>query len=176
LRDEDRWALAAKVVVEHDMDLSVRMGYATSPLGEALRQAGDRALDWPELIRWTGEDAPHLLAALGAPEDTFENATMAIGAKVFVELSNGATAVETCEASVGSAGPATRRQHGAIVRQKFLSVGRPEHVLADLERVECLTPNQVVRTLARAVHVRQVDLPYPLPLRELLVRAFGHSE
>ncbi len=31
LRDKDRWALADKVTVEHDMDLSLRMAHATSP-------------------------------------------------------------------------------------------------------------------------------------------------
>ncbi|WP_182909773.1 MmgE/PrpD family protein [Microbispora sp. H13382] len=151
LADPERWALAEKVVVEHDMDLSIRMAQATSPLGESLRRAGDRALDWPEFVRWTGDAAPGLLAALGGPEETFEQATMAIGARVTVELADGASAAESRDAFTGSAGPATRRDHGAIVGRKFLSTGGPRDVLAELERLDALGPDQVVAVLARAL-------------------------
>ncbi|MEU7889953.1 MmgE/PrpD family protein [Microbispora bryophytorum] len=157
LADPERWALAEKVVVEHDMDLSIRMAQATSPLGESLRRAGDRALDWPEFVRWTGDAAPALLAALGGPEETFEQATMAIGARVAVELADGTAAAESRDAFVGSAGPETRRDHGAIVARKFLSTGGPRDVLAELEHLDALGPEQVVAVLARAVE----DLPEP---------------
>lgn len=150
LADEARWVLAAKVSVKHDMAVSIRMAQATSPLGQALRQAGERALDWPELIKWTGDHAPQMLALLGAPEQTFENATMAIGARVTLELSDGTTATEACDSPVGSAGPATRRDHRAIVRRKFLATAGSEEALDQLERVEQLGADDVARTLARA--------------------------
>lgn len=151
LADPARWALAGKVTVEHDWQLSLRMAAATSPLGAALRQAGPRALDWPELRTWAGDDAAGLLAGLGAPEDTFENATMAIGARVEVELADGTVLAEAADAAVGSAGSATRREHRALVREKFLAAGGPAGVLADLERLDTLDAAATARTLAAAV-------------------------
>lgn len=149
--DAARWALADKVTVEHDMELSLRMAQATSPLGEALRQAGERALDWPEFTTWTGADGPAILAALGEPAETFEDATMAIGARVGIELSDGRTVVEECPAFTGSAGPATRRDHPTLVRAKFRAVGGPADVLADLERIDLLDAPRTARTLGRAM-------------------------
>ncbi|WP_316525474.1 MmgE/PrpD family protein [Kitasatospora brasiliensis] len=151
LSDQERWSLADKVTVEHDMRLSERMAQATSPLGEALRQAGDRALDWPEFIAWGGEDAPRLLAGLGAPEETFENATMAIGARVELELADGTTLTEDCEAFTGSAGVGTRQDHRSLVRQKFLDNGGSTEVLAELEAIDTLDPARTASALARAV-------------------------
>ncbi|WP_434599893.1 MmgE/PrpD family protein [Streptomyces sp. A5-4] len=151
--DEARWALADRVTVEHDMRLSERMVQATSPLGEALRQAGDRALDWPELIAWGGEDVPRILAGLGPQEETLENATMAIGARVDIELADGTALTEECETFTGSAGPATRRDHRSIVGEKFRSVGGADEVLCDLEAIDLLDPSQTARALSRAVRV-----------------------
>ncbi|MDQ3405919.1 MAG: MmgE/PrpD family protein, partial [Actinomycetota bacterium] len=142
LTEQARWSLAAKVTVEQDRRLSERMAMATSPLGEALRQAGDRALNWPELMAWGGAGVPRLLAELGSPEDTFENATMAIGARVELELSDGTTVTEAAAASIGSAGPATRRDHRAIVGEKFLATGGSPEVLSELERIDLLDPVQ----------------------------------
>lgn len=153
LTDEARWALAAKVRVEHDWQFSERMVQATSPLGESLRQAGERALQWPEFLAWGGEDAPRLLAGLGASEDTFENATMAIGARVDIELLDGTVVTEVCEAPIGSAGAATRRDHPSIVGRKFLSTGGSAEVLADLQRLDLLDPDQTARALLAAVTV-----------------------
>jgi 2-methylcitrate dehydratase PrpD len=149
--DEARWQLADKVEVAHDMRLSERMAQATSPLGEALRQAGDRALDWPELTAWGGNDTRRILAELGTPEETFENATMAIGARVELELADGTTLIEECDAFTGSAGPATRRDHRSLVRRKFLDVGGPQSVLTCLEAIDTLDPPRTARALSRAL-------------------------
>jgi 2-methylcitrate dehydratase PrpD len=156
LSDVDRWTLAARVAVEHDMALSVAMIGATSPLGEALRQAGGRALAWPELLTHAGADAARLLADLGPPEETFERATMAIGARVTVELADGTALTEAAGASVGSAGPATRRDHAAIVAGKFLATGGSPQALAALERVDELDP-------ARTLHALRAALSEPAP-------------
>jgi 2-methylcitrate dehydratase PrpD len=151
LADETRWALAGKVTVAHDMRLSERMAQATSPLGQALRQAGDRALAWPELLAWCGEDAARMLAHLGPPEETFENATMAIGARIELALVDGITHTEACDAPIGSAGAATRRDHASIVGRKFLDTGGPAAALSDLERIESLDITQTVRALGQAL-------------------------
>lgn len=153
LSDQQRWSLAAKVTVEHDMRLSERMAQATSPLGESLRQAGERALAWPEFRRWGGDDAPRLLSGLGPSEETFENATMAIGARVEVELIDGTTITESCAAPIGSAGPATRREHSSIVRDKFLATGGSAEILAHLERIDLLDAHGTAGVLSRAVDV-----------------------
>ena len=153
IADEARWSLAAKVTVEHDMALSVQMAQATSPLGESLRQAGDRALTWPEFVAWGGEDAPALLAGLGPPEETFDTATMAIGARVEVELSDATTITESCAAPIGSAGTVTRRKHPAIVGEKFLTAGGPADVLSDLEQIVHLDALDTAQVLKQAVSV-----------------------
>ncbi|MFD4522979.1 MmgE/PrpD family protein [Streptomyces sp. NPDC058470] len=151
--DEARWSLTEKMEVEHDMRLSERMAQATSPLGAALRQAGDRAMNWPELVAWGGDDVQRILAGLGTPEETFENATMAIGARVRLELVDGTTVTEECDAFIGSAGAATRRDHRAIVGQKFRAVGGAEDVLSELEGIELLDPSRTAQALRRALHV-----------------------
>jgi 2-methylcitrate dehydratase PrpD len=44
--DPVRWAIAAKVRLLHEPELSGNLLHATAPLGEALRQANGRARDW----------------------------------------------------------------------------------------------------------------------------------
>ncbi|WP_367140565.1 MULTISPECIES: MmgE/PrpD family protein [Streptomyces] len=156
LGDKDRWALADKVVVEHDMDLSLRMARATSPLGEALRQAGERALAWPEMARWTGADAPLFLDSLGEPEETFAHATMAIGARVRVELVDGTVEAEECEAFAGSAGASTREEQRELVRRKFLATGGTADLLAALEDIDGLGPEATSGVLEKALDVAAV--------------------
>lgn len=151
IADEERWSLAAKVTVEHDMRLSVRMAQATSPLGESLRQAGERALLWPDFVAWGGNDTSRLLADLGPSQESFDNATMAIGARVEIELADGTTVTELCEAPIGSAGAATRREHPSIVREKFLATGGSAEVLSDLERIDQLDAADTAAVLDRAV-------------------------
>ncbi|MGH3758463.1 MmgE/PrpD family protein [Actinophytocola sp.] len=154
IADERRWALADKVTVEHDWDLSLRMARATSPLGAALRQAGERALAWSDLLAWCGDDARGLLDGLGGPEETFDQATMAIGARVVVELADGRVLVEAADSAIGQAGPATRRDHPAIVREKFLATGGSAAVLTALEHVDELDPPATAAVLTEALAVR----------------------
>lgn len=153
IADENRWALADKVTVEHDMALSGRMAYATSPLGQALREAGVRALQWPEFVAWGGDDAAALLDSLGPPQESFADATMAIGARVEIELADGRRMTEECAAPIGSAGPATRRDHASIVRDKFLATGGSATVLSDLEHVDDLDAGRTADVLTQALTI-----------------------
>lgn len=153
LADPDRWAVAARVRDDHDFGLTLRMIRATSPLGEALRQAGERALELPEVQVWGGDDAPRLITELGPPEATFAHATMAIGARVELELTDGTVHSHTCEAPVGSAGSGTPAELAGVVRRKFLATGGSERVLADLERLDRLDASAVAHVLAAAVSV-----------------------
>ena len=102
LRDPDRWALADKVEVRHDKDLTRRMLAATVPLGEALRQAGPRAMQVPAIAAF-GDEAREVLAGLGPPSESFSDATMAIGARVEVVLKDGTALVEELGRATGMA-------------------------------------------------------------------------
>ena len=125
LDDPLRWWLADKVRVVHDPALTKTMVTATAPLGQAIRQAGDRALDWPELLTWRGGAVSNLarrpagqalvrrlaarklraqLAELGPVDDTFDQATMSIGASVTVNFVDGSTVSERRNAATGMAG------------------------------------------------------------------------
>ncbi len=48
----DRWSLAAKVTLRHDSAMTSDLLTSDAPFGEAIRQAGDRALPW--LDRFAG--------------------------------------------------------------------------------------------------------------------------
>ncbi|MGV9680325.1 MmgE/PrpD family protein [Nocardia sp. NPDC003482] len=159
LTDTERWAVADKVTVEHDMALSEAMIRATSPLGQAIRHAGERALDWPELRMWGGDRLAERLAELGPPEPTFARATMAIGARVEIEMRDGTVEYETCATPIGAAGDATRRDHAAIVRDKYLRAGGVAAALPDLERLDELGPPEVARLLERSLHLDEIGCP-----------------
>lgn len=151
LAEEIRWDLADLVVVEHDTAMTHEMLCATAPLGEVLRYAGSRAMDWPELQAWAGEDLAQLLADLGSPELDYDHATMSIGARVEIELLDGRWLVEHCARPIGMTGPATRQHHPVVVREKFLGVGGSATTLSELERIEALDATGVARTLATAL-------------------------
>jgi len=174
LDDADRWTLARKVRVVEDSGLTKRMIGATAPLGEALRQAGRRAAESIEILSWASGRFAFLLrvplarnvlkplvagrvrarlATLGPTADTFENATMAIGARVEVELTNGTVVTEECDVAIGMAGPATKRDHSAIVRDKFLAVGGSVAILSDLERIAQLDYAHTARALSVALDI-----------------------
>jgi 2-methylcitrate dehydratase PrpD len=172
LDEADRWTLARKVRVVEDRDLTKRMIGATAPLGEVLRQAGGRAAESVEILCSAGGRFAFLLhvplvrnvlkpliaarvrarlATLGPPADTFENATMAIGARVEVELANGEVVTEECDVAIGMAGPATKRDHSAITREKFLRLGGSVAILNDLERIAQLDYMRTATALSVAL-------------------------
>ncbi|MFI9504574.1 MmgE/PrpD family protein [Nocardia sp. NPDC052566] len=152
LAEDARWELAAKVEVEHDLALSERMVRATSPLGQTIRQAGRRAAAWPDLAAWAGDDIVARIAELGPPEETFEAATMAIGARMTVELTDGSVLAEDCEQPIGMSGPATRRDHPEIVGRKFLATGGSPAVLAELRRLADQDGERTVELLCDALN------------------------
>jgi len=150
LGDSDRWAVAAKVRVEHDEALTRRSLLATAPIGEALRQAGpDRAVAW--LRASGGEEAAALAADLAPPAATFEDAEKAVGARVEVHLTDGRVLEESCDVPIGAAGPATRRDHPELMRRKFLACGGSETVADALAHLDDLRPAEVARVLAAAL-------------------------
>ncbi len=150
LADPARWALAGRVRVEHDEEITRRSLLATAPLGEALRQAGAaRAAEW---LRATGGDeAAALVEDLAPPAATFEDAEKAIGARVEVHLSDGRVIEESCDIALGAAGPATRSDHPRLMREKFIACGGSVAVADALGHIDELAPVEVAKALAAAL-------------------------
>ena len=123
--DPVRWGLADKVRLEYDPELSRNLLRATAPLGEALRQAGDRAAAW--LDDFSGRRIPPGLFPEGAPSETFEGATKAIGSSVRIVMRDGRQLSCARAHAAGSAGAETRISHRDIARGKLLATGvRPD--------------------------------------------------
>ena len=150
LRDPARWALADKVEVRHDKELTRRMVTATVPLGEALRQAGPQAMEVPGIAAF-GDEARELLAELGPPSESFTDATMAIGARVEVALRDGTVLAEELDRSTGMAGPETRETHEELAAAKFEASGGRADVLRDLLRLDELDAGTAAAAVTRAL-------------------------
>lgn len=150
LDDPQRWALAERVSVVHDPDITRRSLLATAPLGEALRQAGpERAAAW--LRSQGGDDPGVLLDGLGVPAADFEGAEKAIGARIEIRLADGTTLSEQIDIARGAIGPDTRHHHAALVREKFLACGGDEDVVDALEHLDGLSGPELARVLRAAL-------------------------
>ncbi|KAA2250951.1 MmgE/PrpD family protein [Solihabitans fulvus] len=141
LADPARWALADRVRVLHDPELTRDSFRSDVPFGAALRLAGPKAAKWE--FGSVGQDVTalglgDLLAELGPPSETFEDATKVTGARVTVRLRDGRTAVRQQDIPLGGAGPHTRANHPELIRAKFLRGGGSPSVadaVADLDRL-----------------------------------------
>jgi 2-methylcitrate dehydratase PrpD len=150
LEDPQRWDLVTRVRVDHDDDITRRSLLATAPLGEALRQAGpDRARSW--LVSQGGSAAAELAAGLEPPAFDFTDALKAIGSRVEVHLTDGRVLEESCEIPIGAVGPAGRRDHPQLMREKFLSCGGSTSVADAIAHLEDLSAEEVAGLLAAAL-------------------------
>jgi len=93
LAEEGRWQLAERVRLYADEELSRRGVMSTAPVGETLRHAGRRALEWETELPGIPMEA--LLEELGPPAASFENATKMLGCRMTVRMRDGRE--ETCE-------------------------------------------------------------------------------
>jgi 2-methylcitrate dehydratase PrpD len=152
LDDPATWSLAALVRTEHDPGLTRRALLATAPVGEALRQAGPRALSWLSAAGTT-EDAHGLFQALGGPAASFESATKSIGATVEVRLFDGRTLRRTVLTPRAASGPLTRHDHPSLAREKFLSVGGSPEVADAFGHLEELGADELSSALASALSI-----------------------
>lgn len=148
--DPVRWALADKVRVEYDPALSRNLLSATAPLGEALRQAGDRAKAW--LQDFSGGRIPPGLAPEGPPSTTFESATKAIGARVLIVMRDGRRLCSTRTHAAGSIGAETRRCHRSIARRKLLASGVSPELADELAAVTSLSHQDLDDVLGAALY------------------------
>jgi 2-methylcitrate dehydratase PrpD len=144
-RDPVRWSLAEKVRVAHDPKLTHRALAATSPLGEALRQAGERARAW---VTATGRSEAWLAQlAPSAPSVTFEHAEKAIGARLTVKLNDGRELVQERLSAAGAASEATRRHHSSLMRAKYLDSGGPAPAADTIASLEFASCGEVTRAI-----------------------------
>ncbi|QDQ09676.1 MmgE/PrpD family protein [Streptomyces spectabilis] len=160
LADPLRWSLADRVRLEYDAGLSRRVLRMTAPLGEALRQAGDRGREWFADFMGAALAAGPELA--GPPSSTFQEAGKAVGARLRVTLGDGRTITVACERPRGSAGPATRAAHRELVREKLTSSGSSADVVEALEGLASLDAPEVDELVGAA-------LSEPLPVSGALV-------
>ncbi|MCW2530103.1 MAG: hypothetical protein JWM76_4963 [Pseudonocardiales bacterium] len=122
--DPARWALAGKVRVEQDLEMTRDSLVCEVPFGEAIRQGGDRSKVWLAEIgtQWLVD----LVGDIPAPSKTFEHAVKATPARVEVKMRDGRVLCRERAIPVGAAGPDTRLNHQAIVRAKYLGTGGSE--------------------------------------------------
>ncbi|MEV6650791.1 MmgE/PrpD family protein [Streptomyces sp. NPDC051219] len=148
VHDPRRWTLAKKVRLHYDEKLSRSAMYATAPVGEALRQAGARALQW--MTRIPGEPVEDLVAQIGLPASTFEDATKQIGARLVVRLTDGRTLTAERAEGGGSVGSASWTRHPELVREKLHRTGVPQQVVDRLSRLPQLTAGELADALRRS--------------------------
>jgi 2-methylcitrate dehydratase PrpD len=147
--DPRRWQLAGKVRVEQDVEMTRESLVCEVPFGEALRQAGPRAVPWLEEVgsQWLVD----LVGEIAAPSESFEYAEKVTPARVTVRLADGRKLSRERAIPVGAAGPETRVHHAALVRDKFLAVGGSAAVADTAAQLEQATAGDVCRMLESAL-------------------------
>lgn len=148
LAEPDRWALAAKVRLEHDPAMTQRLRLAAIPYGEALREAGPEAA-----ARWLAsvsgvEISGELLAKMAPPSESFELAEKVTPARVTIRMTDGRIFEHGCDIPLGAAGPDTRARHPELVRAKFLGTGGSPDVADAIADIEHASPDEVAQLLS----------------------------
>ncbi|MGW1914661.1 MmgE/PrpD family protein [Streptomyces sp. NPDC002076] len=148
LDDPDRWALARRIRLEHDTEMTRQLFLSDAPFGEAVREAGELAVPW--LRGFGGDELVDLVGVSAADDRDFSRSTKATGARVTVRLTDGRTVSRTRLIPVGAAGPETRAGHAELVREKFLSVGGAQEVADTVDRLHRMRPRAVRRWIETA--------------------------
>ncbi|MFI6347313.1 MmgE/PrpD family protein [Streptomyces sp. NPDC050560] len=146
--DPRRWRLASRVRLVEDSGMTDDLLSGTAPVGAAIRRAGERAAPW--LASFAGPDAAARVV-LGAPEETFTDATKYTGSRLTVRWRDGRQAVARQDIPVGGAGPDTRAAHRGLVEGKFRATGGPPEAARLCARLEGLSPAEVSLLVERAL-------------------------
>jgi hypothetical protein len=149
LADPRRWALAEKIRLVHDEAMSRKFMLGTAPLGEALRQAGDRARGWVTTL--AGIPIEELIDEAGPPSESFANSSKILGARIEVHLENGRKLTCSRERGQGAAGPAMSRDHASLVRRKLCATGATAGLARTLARLPELSSAELAPALAEAL-------------------------
>ncbi|GAA2221572.1 MmgE/PrpD family protein [Streptomyces nogalater] len=147
--DTSRWALAEKVRLVHDRDMTRILMRGDAPFGEALRQAGDRACAW--LRRFGGQDLVDLVGNVGDPLDEFIEAVKPTPARVSVRMTDGRTYAQYRAIPRGGIGPDLRTDHQKLVAEKWIEAGGPEHIVTTWPDLVDIGPDQLARLLESAL-------------------------
>lgn len=154
IRDPRRWALAEAVHVGHDPEMTRSLFESVAPFGEAVRQAGQRAVGW--LAHFGGAELVTLVAGMGQvaePSHTasFHTATKKTPARVTIQLSDGRSFTRRRDIPIGGAGPHTRAEHAELVRAKFFAHGGPPEVADAFASLSTCSAGELTRLLPLAI-------------------------
>lgn len=153
--DQERWALADRMVVNLDERMTRDTFRCEVPFGEALRQAGPRGRDWLRAFgaRWRG-DGQWLVDLVGDPDPPsadFSTARKVTGARVSVRLTDGWEVTRELHMPVGAVGSCDGPAMSRLVREKFLGTGGSSEVADAVAVLEKATPTEVAEVLSAAL-------------------------
>ena len=155
VEDSLRWALAGKVRLAHDPEMTASLLASDAPFGESIRAAGDRATTW---LRGFGGDRLVELADAVPPRAprrrSFVRASKATPARVVLRMTDGREYEHCVEHPVGAAGSSTRDGHRELMRTKFASVGGSARVAGAIDALDELSGDQVRRLITAALSRR----------------------
>jgi 2-methylcitrate dehydratase PrpD len=149
IRDPRRWALAEAVHLGHDPEMTRSLFESVAPFGEAVRQAGQRAVSW--LAQFGGTELVALVEGIDLVAAPFHTATKKTPARVTVHLGDGRSFTRSREIPIGGAGPHTRAAHAELVRTKFLTHGGPVEVADAFASMSTCSASELVRLLPLAI-------------------------
>ncbi|MEU2506636.1 MmgE/PrpD family protein [Streptomyces sp. NPDC007863] len=148
--DTRRWELAARVKLYADDALSKEAMESTAPIGETLRHAGRRALEWQTEL--PGIPMDRLLEELGPPAESFETAAKKLGCRMTVRMRDGREEARELAAGTGAVGSVSWRDHPMLVREKLLRTGVTEADADVLGCLDTLAAAELTRVLRRVLH------------------------
>lgn len=152
--DPRRWALAEAVHLGHDPEMTRSLFESVAPFGEAVRQAGQRAVGW--LAQFGGAELVTLVdgidpVAESFPTASFHTATKKTPARVTIHLRDGRSFTRHRDIPIGGAGPQTRAAHVELVRTKFLTHGGPLEVADAFASMPTCSAGELARLLPMAL-------------------------
>ncbi|WP_043385059.1 MmgE/PrpD family protein [Streptomyces mutabilis] len=152
LSDEERWALAERVDVRLDQEMTRELFHCEVPFGEALRQAGPRGKEWLRQFGagWEGDGSwlVDLVGELPPPSTDFSDARKVTGARVRVVLKDGRAVTRELDVPVGAVGARDSRPIAELVRDKWFSSGGGEEFADDVDRLERASADEVAGLIA----------------------------
>lgn len=146
--DPRRWALAEAVHLVHDPEMTRSLLESVAPFGEAVRQAGQRAMGW--LAEFGGTELVTLASEIGPAAENFRTSTKKTPARVTVHLADGRSLTRQQDIPIGAAGPRTRSAHAELMRTKFLTHGGPVEVADIFASLSTCSPGELSRLLPLA--------------------------
>lgn len=147
--DPCRWALAEAVQLVHDPEMTRSLLESVAPFGEAVRQAGQRAVGW--LAQFGGAELTKLAGQIGSAAEAFHTATKKTPAQVTVHLADGRSFTRRRDIPLGAAGPHTRATHAELMRVKFLTHGGPVEVADTFASLSTCSAGELSRLLSLAL-------------------------